>query len=151
MQIVNSFDLRRGVTTVDRAFAQYIDDDSKDTDQLLRWLQISSPCHQSWDDMEGDDSKRLCLTCDKHVYNIEEMTRTEVIALMRSDEERKICKRIRKRFDGTVIMSDCPVGESRKQDRVFFLLTLLSWLMHPLTALMRATIESCFAPPWMGS
>ena len=59
--------------------------------------------------MTGDERARLCRLCNLHVYNISEMTRGEAYALMAKSEGR-ICARLVRRSDGTVITRDCPVG-----------------------------------------
>jgi hypothetical protein len=59
--------------------------------------------------MTGDDRARLCEECNLRVYNIPEMTRTEAEALIANTEGR-ICARLYRRFDGTIITKDCPVG-----------------------------------------
>ncbi|MDX6611174.1 MAG: hypothetical protein QOD75_360 [Blastocatellia bacterium] len=78
-------------------------------EELLNSLSIASPCPVDWTQMTGDDQKRHCSLCDLHVYNISEMTRKEAAALITGSEGR-ICARLFRRVDGTVITRDCPVG-----------------------------------------
>jgi hypothetical protein len=59
--------------------------------------------------MVGDDRVRHCDSCQLNVYNLSEMTRTEVESLILKTEGR-LCGRIYRRTDGTVITRDCPVG-----------------------------------------
>lgn len=59
--------------------------------------------------MIGDDRVRFCDQCQLNVYNIAELSRTEVEKLIASSEGR-ICARLYRRADGTVITRDCPVG-----------------------------------------
>jgi len=59
--------------------------------------------------MTGDDRLRHCDECQLSVYNIAELTRAEAEALIANSEGR-ICARIYRRPDGTVITRDCPVG-----------------------------------------
>jgi hypothetical protein len=80
----------------------------KSSDRLDR-LRIASPCPVGWDQMTGDDRVRFCQRCSLRVYNISEMTRTEAEALI-AKTEGHICARIYRRFDGTIITKDCPVG-----------------------------------------
>jgi hypothetical protein len=56
-------------------------------------LQISSPCPKSWDDLVGDHRIRYCGECRLNVYNLAEMPRVEVEALVRSTEGR-LCGRL---------------------------------------------------------
>jgi hypothetical protein len=59
--------------------------------------------------MAGDDRTRFCGSCSKHVYNIASMTADEAKALI-VETEGRVCLRIYKRKDGTVLTADCPVG-----------------------------------------
>lgn len=59
--------------------------------------------------MTGDDRVRHCDLCSLHVYNIAEMSRTDAEALIANTEGR-ICARVFRRADGTIITRDCPVG-----------------------------------------
>ena len=72
-------------------------------------VRIASPCPASWDRMTGDARVRFCDECHLHVYNIAEMTRLEVETVIAKTEGR-LCARIYRRADGTVITRDCPVG-----------------------------------------
>lgn len=80
-----------------------------DVDQL----QLASPCSAKWRDMRGDDRARLCLACEKNVYNLEAMTRREIHALI-VETEGQFCGRLYKRKDGTVLTADCPLGMREK-------------------------------------
>lgn len=72
-------------------------------------LRIASSCPASWETMAGDERVRFCDLCNLHVYNIAEMTTTDAEALIANTEGR-ICARLYRRADGTVITKDCPVG-----------------------------------------
>ncbi|MEZ5308202.1 MAG: carboxypeptidase-like regulatory domain-containing protein [Pyrinomonadaceae bacterium] len=72
-------------------------------------LRIAKPCGISWETMEGDDRKRFCGVCEKHVYNIEGMSEKGVRALIASTNG-NFCGRIKRRADGTVVTNDCPKG-----------------------------------------
>jgi hypothetical protein len=63
----------------------------------------------NWDQMTGDSRARFCSLCSLHVYSIAELTRKQAVALI-SETEGRICARIYRRSDGTVITKDCPVG-----------------------------------------
>jgi hypothetical protein len=75
----------------------------------LERARVASPCQVSWDSMTGDDKVRFCQQCQLHVYNIAEMTRGQAEALMARTEGR-ICARLYRRADGTILTKDCPVG-----------------------------------------
>ena len=75
----------------------------------LDHIKIASPCSADWDEMRGDNRKRYCSHCKLNVYNLSEMTRREAENLL-FETEGKMCVRLYKRKDGTVITQDCPVG-----------------------------------------
>jgi hypothetical protein len=72
-------------------------------------LRVASPCPANWDQMSGDDRVRFCDWCNLHVYNIARLTRKEAETLMAHTEGR-ICARLYRRADGTIITKNCPVG-----------------------------------------
>ena len=82
----------------------------------LQQLRIASPCYERWDNMKGDDRVRHCASCKLNVFNVREMTKAEVEQLVESTQGR-LCLRLYKRWDGTVLMADCPVGVSRARVR----------------------------------
>jgi hypothetical protein len=80
-------------------------------------LRVASPCSVGWDAMTGDERARHCDLCQLNVYNISEMTRAEAENLITSRESR-LCIRLYKRADGTVLTKDCPVGWRAYQKRM---------------------------------
>jgi hypothetical protein len=75
----------------------------------LEDVRIASPCKASWRKMKGDDRVRNCAKCELNVYNISEMTREEAAELIANTEGR-LCIRLWRRRDGTVITKDCPMA-----------------------------------------
>jgi hypothetical protein len=75
----------------------------------LQTIQVASPCQVSWDQMTGDERTRFCPECQLHVYNLSALSRPEAEELLRRTEGR-LCVRLYRRADGTVLTSDCPVG-----------------------------------------
>ena len=75
----------------------------------LEQITIASPCTADWDAMQGDERVRFCGQCELNVYNLSAMEREEAQAFVR-ESEGKVCVRMFKRRDGTVITQDCPVG-----------------------------------------
>jgi hypothetical protein len=59
--------------------------------------------------MSGNDEARFCDQCQLHVYDVSQMTRPQAEALMARTEGR-ICARLYRRTDGTILTKDCPVG-----------------------------------------
>ena len=76
---------------------------------VLPRIEIATPCDASWDDMAGDERKRFCQQCELHVYNLAAMTEQEAVQLIEETQGR-LCGRIYRRKDGTVLTQDCPVG-----------------------------------------
>jgi len=72
-------------------------------------LRIAAPCTASWDSMAGDNRVRHCTLCSLNVYNFAEMTRDELRELLARTEGR-VCARLYRRADGTVLTRDCPTG-----------------------------------------
>jgi len=72
-------------------------------------MRVASPCGVSWETMEGDERVRFCRLCSLNVYDFSGMTRAEVEALVLKTEGR-LCGRMTRRADGTVLTKDCPVG-----------------------------------------
>jgi hypothetical protein len=83
----------------------------------LQQLDVASPCYERWDDMKGDDRVRHCASCRLNVYNVRELTRAEVEELVTRTNGR-LCIRLYRRWDGTVLTRDCPVGLQRARVRV---------------------------------
>jgi hypothetical protein len=59
--------------------------------------------------MAGDERVRHCTLCALNVYNVAEMTAGEVRELLGRSEGR-VCARLYRRADGTVLTRDCPTG-----------------------------------------
>jgi hypothetical protein len=81
----------------------------KEPTDVLGQLRVASPCGVSWDSMAGDARVRFCRLCSLNVYDFAGMTRAEVEALLLKTEGR-LCGRLTRRADGTVLTKDCPVG-----------------------------------------
>ena len=81
----------------------------KEPADILGRARVASPCGVSWDSMEGGGRVRLCRLCGLNVYDISELNATEAEALLLKTEGR-LCGRLTRRADGTVLTKDCPVG-----------------------------------------
>jgi hypothetical protein len=81
----------------------------KEPTDVLGRMRVASPCGVSWDSMDGDGRVRFCRLCSLNVYDFAGMTRAEVEALVTKTEGR-LCGRMTRRADGTVLTKDCPVG-----------------------------------------
>jgi hypothetical protein len=79
-----------------------------DTDELLSQFTIPTPCTMDWDRMPGDDRRRYCAACGKHVYNLSAMRpeeRDSLTAKARSGDD-ELCGRLDQRPDGKLFASD---------------------------------------------
>jgi hypothetical protein len=90
---------------------------------LLDRVQIASPCTARWEEMSGDERKRLCAECNLHVHNIADLTRDEAEALLQrsfnpdgSSKGIRFCGRLFRRADGTILTQDCPQGLARLRE-----------------------------------
>lgn len=72
-------------------------------------LRVATPCPANWNAMRGDNKIRFCDSCNLNVYNFSEMTSEEIKGLIAKAEGR-ICGKIYRRADGTLLTQDCPVG-----------------------------------------
>ncbi len=98
---------------------------SNDRDVLDR-IEIPLPCHVPWANMTGDDRVRFCGDCRQKVYNVASFTRAEATRLL-NDSSGRVCLRIFRRPDGTVITDDCRarLRAARKRGLLIFAGTLV--------------------------
>jgi len=86
----------------------------------LDHVQVAAPCKADWEQMIGSDRMRFCGQCNLNVYNLSGMSRSEAESLIARNEGR-LCVRFYRRFDGSIITSDCPIGLSAIRRRVSYL------------------------------
>jgi hypothetical protein len=72
-------------------------------------LQVASPCSADWEKMVGDDRVRYCPECKLSVYNFSAMTEAEVKRIV-AHRGGRLCGRLYRRADGTLLTQNCPVG-----------------------------------------
>ena len=75
-------------------------------DRLSR-LDVEEPCHADWNTMKGDESRRFCSGCRKHVHNLSEMSADEAEALLNSGP---VCVRFRRDDRGRLITKTALIG-----------------------------------------
>lgn len=106
-------------------------------------LTIKTPCPMDFDQMEGDERKRFCSRCQRHVYNIMEMSRHEVIDLI-GHSGRRVCARLHRRPDGTLVARQCPpTGQSARTGRFQFSIAALITILTASAAVFASI-------PWVG-
>jgi hypothetical protein len=69
-------------------------------------VEIPVPCEVPWDGMTGNEQVRHCGECRQNVYNVSSFTRAQALQLLAARGGR-VCLRIFRRPDGTVLTSDC--------------------------------------------
>jgi len=93
---------------------------ANDTSDMLNGLQIASPCSVPWSTMGETDNNavRFCGQCSKNVYDISQLSTAEAGLLLQQGTAAGSlpCMQLYRRFDGTVITDDCPVGLRRIRD-----------------------------------
>ena len=85
-------------------------------------IRIASPCPAKWEEMTGDDCVRFCRLCERSVYNLSTLTRQEAERLI-AEKEGRLCARLFRRSDGTILTRDCPVGIRARLRRSVRLIT----------------------------
>jgi hypothetical protein len=84
---------------------------------LLRQVKIAAPCSMDWSAMPGGERVRSCAQCNHKVYNLSEMSSEAAADLIRNSEGR-VCVRLYRRADGSVMTRDCPTGLRAARQRV---------------------------------
>ena len=69
-------------------------------------VPITSPCHESWDAMEGGEARRFCGVCQKDVHNLSAMAQAEAQALLGAHAGEHLCVRYSSESDGTLRFRD---------------------------------------------
>lgn len=75
----------------------------------LDHVRIAAPCKADWNQMIGDERVRFCGQCSLNVYNLSSMNKSDAESLIARNEGR-LCVRFYRRYDGSIITKDCPVG-----------------------------------------
>lgn len=70
----------------------------------LPMIEVKSPCHARWDEMDGDQRSRHCQLCEKSVHNFSELQSKSVSELVATGE--KVCIRFRRNPDGSIVTQD---------------------------------------------
>lgn len=82
---------------------------------LLARVTVEAPCPVAWADMVGDDRVRYCRHCDQQVFDTAAMTTAEVEALIAATRAGgRVCARLHRRPDGTLITRDCRDARRRR-------------------------------------
>ena len=109
----------------------------------LPQITIETPCQMDWDLMTGDDQVRFCRRCKKNVFNISAMEESDALKLIESKE--KICARIFRRPDDTIVTNVCPspmppVAAGKR----------FQFSTAALLVLITSSAGLCASAPWIG-
>lgn len=110
-------------------------------------LHIASPCSEDWAAMSGDDRVRHCAKCNLNVFNTREMTEAEVRALLASRSNgARVCARLYRRRDGTLLLKDCPTGVARLRKKALMAVATAASMLVAGTAYAMGRAPGCPAP-----
>jgi hypothetical protein len=107
----------------------------------LTRLNIASPCPADWEKMIGDERVRHCSECNLNVYNISAMTEPQAMQLIAKNQGQRVCLRLYRRADGTVITRNCPWNLRSMTRKISRLAAAV------LTAIMSVTIAMAKGKP----
>ena len=85
---------------------------------MLPEIRVASPCTADWEKMAGDERVRHCAECNLDVYDFSEMTEREIERLIARSRGQRLCGRLYRRADGTLLTRDCPVGLRTRVKRI---------------------------------
>ncbi|HUS32942.1 MAG TPA: hypothetical protein VMZ53_30780 [Kofleriaceae bacterium] len=83
---------------------------------VLPNIFVASPCPADWSKMTGDERVRMCGQCNKHVFNLSQMNRSDAEELI-VEKNGNLCVRYYQRKDGTILLKDCTVAASAARRR----------------------------------
>ena len=104
--------------------------------QITPPLTVANPCHVEWAAMIGDERKRFCSECGKHVHNLSAMTASEAQKFADETQGRECVAYIR-------------AGEGLMQSPNFIerlILRIVGWtpaFAKVLVAILPAALASC--------
>lgn len=115
-------------------------------------IRVAKPCSADWNDMAGDDRVRHCGACRLNVYNVAGLTKGEVAALLAEREKGRVCLRLSRRADGTLITADCweRLREARRRGWYAFAVALVLVALTQLglrIAMVRTAWKHLGKPP----
>lgn len=100
-------------------------------------LQITAPCPAKWDEMssfQGEPERvRYCVHCELNVYNLSALSRQDAEALLLRMEGR-LCVRLYRRADGTILTQNCPIGLAKVKARMSQLVQVAMGMLIGLLA-----------------
>jgi hypothetical protein len=113
---------------------------------LMKSIRVATPCPTTWEGMAGDDKVRHCTLCDLNVYNFEAMSREEIHERLMGSEGR-VCARLYRRADGTLLTSDCPSGVRALRQRLSRVSSAAMAVLLSIAALLSGCATGKFRLP----
>lgn len=113
---------------------------------LLNQVTIDTPCTVDWNSMDGDDRIRFCGQCSMNVYNLSALSDREAEKLL-SGSEGRLCLRLYRRPDGTVITDNCPVGLRKIRNRIRMQVAVVLALLTSVSFLSSAQAQGLIGAP----
>ncbi|MFT4975720.1 MAG: hypothetical protein ACI8S6_001613 [Myxococcota bacterium] len=104
-------------------------------------IPIPEPCTADWSAMTGDEGRRFCGQCSKHVHNLSAMTEPEAEAVLKKPE---VCVRYSHRTDGQIRFQ--PTSRRALLGRGAMLAGALSVSLPAAAAMMVADETACEKP-----
>lgn len=114
---------------------------SEEEDSPLDYLFLSYSCPVDWSSMEGDERERLCLKCDKKVFNISALAKHEAEALLQNNDSDGNCYKFYLRSDGTIKIDNCPKVLRPVRERLKWLIQACSFLLTCIFSISSAKAQ----------
>jgi len=70
---------------------------------MKRPIALKFACSEDWSSFVGDERRRLCQRCERHVHHLSTMTRTEAADLFRCPPEEGLCVRYQHDGQGRIL------------------------------------------------
>lgn len=107
---------------------------------VIKEAIVAVPCPAKWSEMVGDDKVRLCAQCNLNVHNTRMMTDEEVLQLvLDAASGKRVCGKLYRRSDGTLLTQNCPVGLARFHQRAK---QAASWIAGVLAVLISSAVQA---------
>lgn len=105
-------------------------------------VEIASPCTEKWESMQGDARVRFCAQCKLNVFNIKELSAHDARELLFKAEGR-VCGRVYRRRDGTVLTKDCPTGLAKVRRQALAAVTMVAALLLAVIGFRASSRRGC--------
>lgn len=101
---------------------------------IIHELKVQKPCHESWDDMQGDKTRRHCEACGHSVINLSELSEQSARSVLAEAQSKRICVRYTRNADGQIKFKPDSSWSARVRRRVALALTFLPILFGTLSS-----------------